>query len=177
MYRTISTHINRYGLHKILAHMKFQTPKCIAKSTRTFCSEKSYKAAILEEFNKKLRIENITNKCKLSQGTVGIYFCTTQKNSIPTNFFESQYFILIYSLQIRIGVEYCSLNVNDVKYMENKSDDILLPIIPGSEFSGEVLEVGDNCKQSFKIGEKITALLCKYSVPLYGFQPEKIRFF
>lgn len=43
--------------------------------------------------------------------------------------------------------------------MEQKNDEILLPMIPGSEFSGEVLEVGDNCKQNFKPGDKIAALL------------------
>lgn len=58
-----------------------------------------------------------------------------------------------------MGVQYCSLNLIDVQYMEQKNDEILLPMIPGSEFSGEVLEVGDNCKQSFKPGDKIAALL------------------
>lgn len=64
-----------------------------------------------------------------------------------------------------MSVKYCSLNLIDVQYLEEKNDDILLPMIPGSEFSGEVLEIGDNCKQNFKSGDKIAALLGMY---LYG---------
>lgn len=61
--------------------------------------------------------------------------------------------------QVRVDISYCSLNLIDVQYMEQKNDDVLLPMIPGSEFSGEVLEIGDNCKQNFKPGDKIASLL------------------
>lgn len=61
--------------------------------------------------------------------------------------------------QIRVGVNYCSLNVIDVHHMGQRNDDIILPMIPGSEFSGEILEVGSNCKRNFKPGDKIASLL------------------
>lgn len=65
----------------------------------------------------------------------------------------------LHFLQVRVGVSYCSLNLVDVQYMEQKNDEIILPMIPGSEFSGEILEIGDNCKQDFKPGDKIASLL------------------
>lgn len=43
--------------------------------------------------------------------------------------------------------------------MTEENEEIILPMIPGSEFSGEVLEIGRNCRQNFKAGDKIAALL------------------
>lgn len=43
--------------------------------------------------------------------------------------------------------------------MTQENDDILLPMIPGCEFSGEILEIGRNCRQNFQLGDKIAALL------------------
>lgn len=43
--------------------------------------------------------------------------------------------------------------------MTQQNEEILLPMIPGSEFAGEVLELGDNCRQNFKAGDKVAALL------------------
>lgn len=45
--------------------------------------------------------------------------------------------------------------------MTKKNDDVLLPMIPGSEFSGEVLELGRNCRHDLKSGDKIVSLLGK----------------
>lgn len=39
------------------------------------------------------------------------------------------------------------------------SNDDLLPTVPGCEFSGEVLEVGDYVTESLKVGDKVVALL------------------
>lgn len=49
----------------------------------------------------------------------------------------------------------------DVWYMTKENDEVLLPMIPGSEFSGEVMETGDRCQQNFKTGDKIVSLLGK----------------
>lgn len=40
-------------------------------------------------------------------------------------------------------------------------DDILLPMIPGSEISGEVLEVGEKCRQGLKTGDKVASIQSK----------------
>lgn len=42
-----------------------------------------------------------------------------------------------------------------------ESDDCLLPQVPGCEFSGEILEVGDYVTQNLKVGDKVVALLGK----------------
>lgn len=44
--------------------------------------------------------------------------------------------------------------------MEHDNDEILLPMIPGTEFSGEILELGHDGQQNFNVGDKITTLLC-----------------
>lgn len=67
-----------------------------------------------------------------------------------------------------MGVHYCSLNLTDVYKMSRtaESDDELLPQVPGCEFSGEVLEVGDYVTEGLKVGDKVVALLCKISLGL-----------
>lgn len=40
-------------------------------------------------------------------------------------------------------------------------DDILLPMVPGSEISGEVLEVGEKCRQGLKAGDKVVSIQSK----------------
>lgn len=112
---------------------------------------RSYKAAILAEFDKKLTVESIKNRAKLGDGMV-----STSILSRETGF---DFLLLLPFLQVRVGVSYCSLNLIDVQYMEQKNDEIILPMIPGSEFSGEILEIGDNCKQNFKPGDKVASLL------------------
>lgn len=47
--------------------------------------------------------------------------------------------------------------------METENEEFVLPMIPGTEFSGEVIELGEDCKQGFDVGEKISTLLCKFS--------------
>lgn len=61
-------------------------------------------------------------------------------------------------MQIRVGVQYCSLNLIDVKYLNGEDKDILLPAIPGIEFSGKILEVAKDSKDNFKKGDKIVTL-------------------
>lgn len=35
---------------------------------------------------------------------------------------------------------------------------VTLPFIPGSEFSGEILEIGPNCERKFQKGDKVAVL-------------------
>lgn len=43
--------------------------------------------------------------------------------------------------------------------MSNEKNEILLPTIPGCEFSGEIIEVGDYVTRDLKVGDKVMALL------------------
>lgn len=92
---------------------------------------RSYRAAILEEFDKPLVVTNIKNETPLGMS------------------------------MIRMSVDFCSLNIADVNKLSRKdnSDETLLPTIPGCEFSGEVTEVGDFVVENIKIGDKVVALL------------------
>lgn len=62
---------------------------------------------------------------------------------------------------VRMSVDFCSLNITDVNKLssKNNSDETLLPTIPGCEFSGEVIEVGDFVVENIKKGDKVVALL------------------
>lgn len=62
------------------------------------------------------------------------------------------------SVQIRVGVHYCSLNYTDVKAFEGGTGEVKLPVVPGSEFSGEVLEVGSADSSEFRVGDRVVAL-------------------
>lgn len=92
---------------------------------------KSYRAAILEEFDKPLVVGKIKNETPLGMSMV------------------------------RMSVDFCSLNLADINKLSNKnsSDETLLPTIPGCEFSGEVTEVGDFVVENIKKGDKVVALL------------------
>ncbi len=92
---------------------------------------RSYRAAILEEFDKPLVVTKIKNETPLGMSMV------------------------------RMSVDYCSLNIADVNKLSRKSDsdESLLPTIPGCEFSGEVIEVGDFVVENIKKGDKVVALL------------------
>lgn len=70
-------------------------------------------------------------------------------------------------LQVRVGVNYCSLNLYDVKCMENPNDEYILPMIPGTELSGEVIELGPDCKQNLEKGEKVAVLLCMIALKFF----------
>lgn len=70
-------------------------------------------------------------------------------------------------LQVRVGVNYCSLNLYDVKCMENPNDEFILPMIPGTELSGEVIELGSDCKQNLEVGEKVAVLLCMLALKFF----------
>lgn len=93
---------------------------------------RSYRAAILEEFDKPLVVAKIKNETPLGMS------------------------------MIRIAVECCSLNIADVNKLSsstNNADETLLPTIPGCEFSGEVTEVGDFVEENIRKGDKVVALL------------------
>lgn len=99
---------------------------------------KSYRAAILEEFDKPLVVANVKNITPLGMSMV------------------------------RMSVDFCSLNLADVNKLSSKNnpDEIILPTIPGCEFSGEVTEVGDFVVENIKKGDKVVALLgnCAISI-------------
>lgn len=44
--------------------------------------------------------------------------------------------------------------------MENENDEFMLPMIPGTEFSGEILELGNDGQQNLNVGDKVATLLC-----------------
>lgn len=45
------------------------------------------------------------------------------------------------------------------KLSENENVDEVLPKVPGCEFAGEVLAIGDYAVDSIKVGDKVVALL------------------
>lgn len=51
----------------------------------------------------------------------------------------------------------CGVNKADIQCIEGHGN-VSLPFIPGSEFAGEVLEVGPNCKEKLKPGDKVAIL-------------------
>lgn len=60
-----------------------------------------------------------------------------------------------------MAVNYCSLNYVDTKVFEGERK-FPLPIVPGTEFSGEVLELGSGVdKSEFSIGGRVVALTRK----------------
>lgn len=61
-------------------------------------------------------------------------------------------------MQVRVGIDYCAVNSFDVKCIYQDINTVTLPFIPGSEFSGEILEVGPKCKRQFKVGDKVAVL-------------------
>lgn len=54
-----------------------------------------------------------------------------------------------------MGIEYCALNHFDVNAIHKEINSVTLPFIPGSQFSGEILDIGPKCSREFKIGEKV----------------------
>lgn len=74
MFRIFRHQINRMRIFADIhsQHCNSITNSSILSLTRSYCTTKPYKAAILEEFNKKLAIESITNRTKLGQGMVGV---------------------------------------------------------------------------------------------------------
>lgn len=60
--------------------------------------------------------------------------------------------------QIRIAVQYCSVNSIDITTFETNSSQNL-PFIPGYELSGEVIEIGKGIKkEDILMGERVAAL-------------------
>lgn len=54
-----------------------------------------------------------------------------------------------------------------MKTIYQEINSVTLPFIPGSEFSGEIIEVGPNCKKGFKIGDKVVVLGKKFRLCCY----------
>lgn len=61
-------------------------------------------------------------------------------------------------LKVRVGIDYCAINNFDVKCIYKDVNTVTLPFIPGSEFSGEILEVGPKCTSKFQKGDKVAVL-------------------
>lgn len=59
---------------------------------------------------------------------------------------------------MRIGIDYCAIDNSDVKCIYQDINSITLPFIPGSEYSGEVLEIGPKCQKQFHVGDKVAVL-------------------
>lgn len=60
-----------------------------------------------------------------------------------------------------MAVSYCSLNYTDVKLFEGDRN-FDLPIIPGTEFSGEILELGSDVdKSEHAVGDRVVSLTRK----------------
>lgn len=58
--------------------------------------------------------------------------------------------------QVRLAVHFCSLNYTDVKAFQG-GGNLKLPVVVGSEFSGEILEVGNEVT-NFQIGDRVVAI-------------------
>lgn len=51
--------------------------------------------------------------------------------------------------------------------MEIPNDEYVLPMIPGTEFSGEVIELGPDCESNLEISEKVAVLLCMFVLKFF----------
>lgn len=59
--------------------------------------------------------------------------------------------------QVRIQVNYCSVNTFDVESFKNTN--LKLPFVPGYELAGEVLEIGEEVdKISAQVGDRVAVL-------------------
>lgn len=59
--------------------------------------------------------------------------------------------------QVRVLVDYCSVNKFDVESF--KSPNLKLPFIPGYELAGEIIEVGEDVdKVSVQVGDRVAVL-------------------
>lgn len=94
-------------------------------------STDSLRAARLHEFGKKLQIDTLGDIGRLRDG------------------------------QVKIKVNYCSLNRSDVEIMDGEiRNNLKLPFIPGYELSGEVIEIRPttNEKPKLEVGDQVVAL-------------------
>lgn len=58
--------------------------------------------------------------------------------------------------QVRVQVSYCSVNSGDCAHFRSQKD---VPFVPGYEFSGEVIEAGEDVKkEQVRKGEKVGGL-------------------
>lgn len=59
--------------------------------------------------------------------------------------------------QVRVQVRYCSVNSHDVEFF--KQPNLKVPLVPGYELSGEVLEVGEGVsKVAAQVGNRVAVL-------------------
>lgn len=76
MHSIIRCQVNRFNLLRsiIASHSKQRNSiaanSALIQPSKSYCASKPYKAAILEEFNKKLVIGPIKNRAELGQGMV-----------------------------------------------------------------------------------------------------------
>ncbi|XP_055691557.1 quinone oxidoreductase-like protein 2 [Lutzomyia longipalpis] len=59
--------------------------------------------------------------------------------------------------QVKVGVHFCSLNDTDVRILEG-TENVELPLVPGCEFSGEIVAVDPDNRLDFKVGDRVVAL-------------------
>lgn len=87
----------------------------------------TYKAAVLREFGQELQVEDV------------------KRQRLEGN-------------EVRVGVHSCGVNASDILMIENKYDRKLnLPIVPGFEVCGEVLEVGRDVT-TMTVGSKVIGM-------------------
>uniref|UniRef100_A0A182UV30 Enoyl reductase (ER) domain-containing protein n=1 Tax=Anopheles merus TaxID=30066 RepID=A0A182UV30_ANOME len=62
--------------------------------------------------------------------------------------------------EVRVKVHYCSLNTTDVKIIAGKHAElnVPLPFIPGHEFSGEIVEIGQENPHHFNRGDRVVVM-------------------
>lgn len=80
MHSLLRCQVNRFESLRSIISIQLKHRNLIAATNctsflqaKSYCVTKPYKAAILEEFNKKLVIEPIKNRAKLGQGMVFIH--------------------------------------------------------------------------------------------------------
>lgn len=138
--------------------------KNVKLNTRAFCSVKTtlesdladmeqFKAAVLHPKNVNLNVETLVLPNAISDNLVRSFTIRKCK-------FSSFKIVIgiIFFFQVRIGIDYCALNACDVRCIREEINSVMLPFIPGSEYSGKILELGPNCKKDFKVGDKVTVL-------------------
>lgn len=107
----------------------------------------TYRAAILTEFNKIPTIERVKVQQELFPGQV----------RFPDNLTQYKNYNSLMVFKVKVDVKFCSLNYTDVRILEG-GENVELPLVPGCEFSGEIVAIDPDNKLDFKVGDRIVAL-------------------
>jgi len=92
--------------------------------------------------------------------------------------YQSQLINIFVYIKIRIGVYFCSLNSADIELFQGSPlFKIPLPMVPGYEFAGEVLETGELSEPKFKHGDRVVALTGKSCKRFINYKSGLIVFF